>query len=88
LAIATRCLEAQKKPLEERQTYDPENLSRTKERKNRARAKYIAAANRGWMSEKYLPPADQVKCFFLTSPFIEPALVKKSTWPIEGKARG
>jgi hypothetical protein len=25
------------------------------------------------MSEKYLPPADQVKCFFLTSPFIEPA---------------
>jgi hypothetical protein len=25
------------------------------------------------MSEKYLPQADQVKCFFLTSPFIEPA---------------
>jgi hypothetical protein len=27
------------------------------------------------MSEKYLPQADQVKCFFLTSPFIEPAFV-------------
>jgi len=26
------------------------------------------------MSEKYLPQADQVKCFFLTSPFIEPAM--------------
>lgn len=25
------------------------------------------------MSEKHLPPADQVKCFLLTSPFIEPA---------------
>jgi RHS repeat-associated protein len=25
------------------------------------------------MSEKYPTPADQVKCFFLTSPFIEPA---------------
>jgi hypothetical protein len=24
------------------------------------------------MSEKYLPPADPVRCFFLTSPFIEP----------------
>jgi len=40
---------------------------------NRAPAKCIAAANRGWMSEKYLPSADQVKCFLLTSPFIEPA---------------
>jgi hypothetical protein len=25
------------------------------------------------MSEKFLPPADQGKCFYLTSPFIEPA---------------
>ncbi|MGA2834316.1 MAG: hypothetical protein ABSE55_14705, partial [Terracidiphilus sp.] len=40
---------------------------------NHARAKYVAAANRGWMSVKTLPPADQVKCFYLTSPFIEPA---------------
>ena len=32
-----------------------------------------AAANRGWMSEKILPPAGQVKCFYLTSPFIEHA---------------
>jgi RHS repeat-associated protein len=29
------------------------------------------------MSEKYLPPAGQEKCFFLTSPFIEPG---SSTW--------
>jgi hypothetical protein len=43
------------------------------EKQNHALEKGIAAANRGWMSEKYLPPADQAKCFFLTSPFIEPA---------------
>jgi hypothetical protein len=42
------------------------------EKENRARAKSIAAANRGWMSEKVLPPVDQEKCFYLTSPFIEP----------------
>src|SRR5271165_3426984 len=52
------------------------------EKENHARAKYIAAANRGWMSEKVLPPADQVKCFYLTSPFIEPAACrrKRSRW--------
>lgn len=43
------------------------------EKKIHASAKSVAPANRGWMSEKYLPQADQVKCFFLTSPFIEPA---------------
>ena len=43
------------------------------EKQNHALEECIAAANRGWMSEKYLPPADQAKCFFLTSPFIEPA---------------
>jgi len=43
------------------------------EKENRARAKCIAAANRGWMSEKIPPPAGQEKCFYLTSPFIEPA---------------
>ena len=37
------------------------------------RAKCIAAANRGWMSDKIPPPAGQEKCFYLTSPFIEPA---------------
>jgi hypothetical protein len=42
------------------------------EKQNHALEKCIAAANRGWMSEKYLPPAGQEKCFFLTSPFIEP----------------
>ena len=44
------------------------------EKENRARAKCVAAANRGWMSEKYPLPAGQEKCFYLTSPFIEPAL--------------
>jgi hypothetical protein len=45
------------------------------EKQNHALEECIAAANRGWMSEKYLPPADQAKCFFLTSPFIEPAKI-------------
>src|SRR5271165_2666364 len=45
------------------------------EKQNHALEKCIAAANRGWMSEKYLPPAHQEKCFFLTSPFVEPARV-------------
>jgi hypothetical protein len=45
------------------------------EKQNHALEKCIAAANRGWMSEKYLPPAGQEKCFFLTSPFIEPAII-------------
>jgi hypothetical protein len=47
--------------------------SRECEKENRARAKCVAAANRGWMSEKIPPPAGQEKCFYLTSPFIEPA---------------
>jgi hypothetical protein len=46
-------------------------------KQNHARAKSVAAANRGWMSEKYLPPADQEKCFLLTSPFIEPAMIEE-----------
>jgi hypothetical protein len=32
------------------------------------------------MSKKYLPPAGQEKCFFLTSPFIEPARGYSPTW--------
>jgi hypothetical protein len=52
------------------------------EKQNHALEKCIAAANRGWMSEKYLPPADQAKCFFLTSPFIEPAV------PDDSRCRG
>jgi hypothetical protein len=43
------------------------------EKQNHALEKCIAAANRGWMARKISSPADQVKCFFLTSPFIEPA---------------
>src|SRR5271165_1636547 len=63
------------------------------EKENHARAKCIEAANRGWMSEKVLPPADQVKCFFLTSPFIEPASsaregqfhgVSRNAWSMPG----
>jgi hypothetical protein len=46
--------------------------SQRREKENHALAKSVGAASRGWMSEKYLPPADQVKCFLLTSPFIEP----------------
>ena len=50
------------------------STSHGSEKENHARAKRVAAANRGWMSEKYSSPADQEKCFYLTSPFIEPAL--------------
>jgi hypothetical protein len=39
----------------------------------------FAAANRDWMSEKHLPPADQGMCFFLTSPFIEAGGLKQTT---------
>jgi hypothetical protein len=38
------------------------------EKKSHASANRVAAANGGSMSEKYLPPADQAKCFLLTSP--------------------
>jgi hypothetical protein len=51
--------------------------SHERKKENHARAKYVAAANRGWMSVKTLPPADQVKCFYLTSPFIEPAMIEE-----------
>jgi len=59
--------------------------SHERKKENHARAKYVAAANRGWMSVKTLPPADQVKCFYLTSPFIEPAIgdymeIEESVW--------
>jgi hypothetical protein len=57
--------------------------SRESEKENRARAKCMGAANRGWMSEKYPLPAGQEKCFYLTSPFIEPALA----YGIGGKIR-
>jgi hypothetical protein len=66
-------LQAQKKPHRGTQKDMTPRTSQKGEKQNHARAKCVAAANRGWMSEKYLPQADQVKCFFLTSPFIEPA---------------
>src|SRR5580658_4841340 len=71
--MPTRCLQAQKKPHRETRKDMTQRTSQKGEKQNHARAKSVEAANRGWMSEKYLPPADQVKCFFLTSPFIEPA---------------
>jgi hypothetical protein len=46
------------------------------EKENHALATSVVAGTRGWMSEKYLPPPDQAKCFFLTSPFIEPGIGK------------
>src|SRR5580658_1041696 len=76
--MPTRCLQAQKKPHRETRKDMTQRTSQKGEKQNHARAKSVEAANRGWMSEKYLPPADQVKCFFLTSPFIEPAPVRKS----------
>ena len=47
--------------------------SHGREKDSRAQPKCVSAANRGWMSEKIPPPADRAKCFYLTSPFIEPA---------------
>jgi len=47
--------------------------SHRREKDSRAQPKCVSAANRGWMSEKIPPPADRAKCFYLTSPFIEPA---------------
>lgn len=47
--------------------------AQTGSRQPGAPAKSITAANRGWMARKILSLAGQVKCFFLTSPFIEPA---------------
>ena len=72
LAIATRCLQAHRKPPEKTRTKMTPRASRESEKENRARAKCMGAANRGWMSEKYPLPAGQEKCFYLTSPFIEP----------------
>jgi hypothetical protein len=57
----------------------PKNFQRRK-KQNHAPAKCMTAASGGWMSEKHLPQADQVKCFFLTSPFIEPAWGMLRSW--------
>jgi hypothetical protein len=56
------------------------------EKQNHALEKCIAAANRGWMSEKFLPPADQGKCFYLTSPFIEPAVFENAVVQVYARA--
>jgi hypothetical protein len=62
-----------KKPSRRTRKNATPRISHGPEKENQARTKSIAAASRGWMSEKYLPRADQVKCFFLTFPFTEPA---------------
>jgi hypothetical protein len=47
---------------------------------SRAWAKWASAANRGWTSENIPPPADQVECFYLTSPFMEPCHRPRCVW--------
>ena len=73
LAIASALLASAQKAAGRTRTKMTPRTSRESEKENRARAKCISAANRGWMSEKYPLPAGQEKCFYLTSPFIEPA---------------
>jgi hypothetical protein len=46
----------------------------------------LAAAVRGWMSETPLPRMRREKCFFLTSPFIEPAQNSKRR-PVHASGR-
>jgi hypothetical protein len=53
-------------------------ISHRSETANRAPAKCIATASGGWMTRKNPLPAVQEKCFFLTSPFIEPGRRSKS----------
>jgi hypothetical protein len=73
LAIASTLLASAKDAAGRTRTNMTPRASRECEKENRARAKCVAAANGGWMSEKIPPPAGQEKCFYLTSPFIEPA---------------
>lgn len=48
---------------------------------------YTYPNNRGSMSEKYPRQADQVKCFLLTSPFIEPATTRSRVFSGLGRPR-
>ena len=63
---------AVRSPRDKRNQMTP-NAAQTGRKHRRAQARTSAAANRGWMSEKILPRAVEGKCFYLTSPFIEPA---------------
>lgn len=47
-------------------------LHRRSDYARRAPARIRASADGGWMSEKHPLLAEEDKCFFLTSPFIEP----------------
>jgi hypothetical protein len=76
LAIANRLLASAKEAAGRTRRNMTPRTSHGRRNENRALAKSVVAANRGWMSEEILPPADQVKCLFLTSPFIEPALLE------------
>src|SRR6266853_1344512 len=63
----TRCLQARRGRTERRNPCSRNPIH--------APAPNLTAAQRGWMSEKTPPLRRKGKCFFLTSPFIEPAYV-------------
>ena len=72
-ASPTRCFRWRlRSPRDKRNQMTP-NAAQPGRKHRRAQAKTSAAANRGWTSEKILPRAVEGKCFYLTSPFIEPA---------------
>ncbi len=72
LAIASTLLESAEEAAGKTRTKMTPGISPRCEKENHARAKRVAAANRGWMLEKISPWAGRQKCFYLTSPFIEP----------------
>src|SRR5216683_6853788 len=68
----TRCLQARRGRTERRNPCSRNPIH--------APAPNLTAAQRGWMSEKTPPLRRKGKCFFLTSPFIEPASVEIYTF--------
>jgi hypothetical protein len=68
---------------EERESQMAPKTSNKCEKENHALEISVAAAGRGWMSEKPSPLPDRVKCLFLTSPFIEPATVLIKRKPLK-----
>src|SRR5258708_37380517 len=67
----TRCLQGRRGGRERRNPCSRNPIN--------ARAPNLTAAQRGWMSEKTPPLRRKGKCFFLTSPFIEPGRILYST---------
>ena len=72
LAIASTLLKGAMRPREGTHQFMIPQPPAKSVRPSRAPAKIRASADGGWMSEKYPLHADEEKCFFLTSPFIEP----------------